>query len=177
MKQTIFLIAIIALLFACKTPMKMANTTSENVTVEESRNQTNVTETFTFVDTSKKSGVEINYFKVEFYPSGLDTVNKSLTNRDRGTIKSVEKYTIINTTEKTGISSTKENNTMNTSTEYIEEVSRQEEITEQPAPDPFRWRYMFGIMVTIVLLAAGVYFGLRKSKIITSVVTFFKRIL
>jgi hypothetical protein len=177
----------ILLLSGCRTPKKTAGTTIENVTVQEKQNQTGKNETYTFVDTTEKSGFEISYFKVEFYPpdtvrQNQATVPENDSNTDvkkppnQGAIKSVEKITVKANEEKAGITSIADNSTAETNTEYNAKMDTTAETVEQPAADPFRWRYIFGTAVAIVLLAAGAYFMLRKNKVVTTVFTFLRKI-
>jgi len=52
------------------------------------------------------------------------------------------------------------------------DITKSEKIIEQPAPDPYRWRYIFGIVVSIILLGIVAYFVFRKTKIVILIITF-----
>jgi hypothetical protein len=174
----------------CHAPKKITTSTAENIKITEKQNQTSINETYDFIDTTKKSGIEINYFKVEFYPP--DTVNpipetvfsqgnpnvkpqgNPKVKPTQGAIKSIEGYTIKNTEENAGISSTAENNTVTTEAEINANIQTEEEIIEQPAPDPYRWRYIFYILITLVIVAG--YFWLKKTKIFSAIFSAIKGI-
>ncbi|MDR2384362.1 MAG: hypothetical protein LBD80_01680 [Tannerella sp.] len=184
--KTRFLLVCVMILFAgCRTPKKIATVTIEDVAIREKQNQTNVTESYTFVDTSKKSGFEINYFKVEFYPPDTSininpTVDSmptpTLTKPNQGALKSIEKITVKANEENVGVTSMVNDNMAEINTEYNADIDTMMETMEQPSPDPYRWRYIFGVCVTILIAGAGVYFGLRKkTNFITTVVSFVRK--
>ena len=200
MKKTILFICVCILIFAtgCHTPKKIVRNTTENIKISEQHNAVTTTETYSFVDTTKKSGVEINYYKIEFYPpagpsepdgtipdniafpEGININAAGGNQRSKppnvGAIKSIEGYTVKATDEQTGIAEEKSNTTENKEAEINTDITRAAEVTEQLAPDPYRWRYILGICIVVVLAGTGLYFGLRKTKVVKAVITFFKKI-
>jgi hypothetical protein len=198
MKRTILFICFCILLFTgCHTPKKLESNTTENIKISEKQNEVNTTETYSFVDITKKQGFEINYYKIEFYqpagpnetdaipdnvvlPKGVNNIAGSIpTNKPppgKGAIKSIEGYTIKAGSEQTGINEEKSNTTNNKDVENNTDITKNEEITEQTAADPYRWRYIFGIVIIIALSAVGLFFGFRKSKVVVSIVSFFKKL-
>ena len=44
------------------------------------------------------------------------------------------------------------------------DITKSEKIIEQPAPDPYRWRYIFGIVVSIILCRNCCLFCIPKNK-------------
>jgi amino acid transporter len=51
-----------------------------------------------------------------------------------------------------------------------------EKESEQPAPDPYRWRYILGIVISVISVGFVAYYGLRKTKVVNSIITFLKNI-
>jgi hypothetical protein len=199
MKQTILFICLCVLFFApgCHTPKKIVSNIAETMTSNEKQNEVTSSETYNFADTTKKQDVEINYFKIEFYPptgpTDPDTIpdnstfpenllgnignsNPKKPPNNKGTIKSIEGYMIKAKGEQSGVSESKKNTQTNRNAEKNEGINRKTEIKEEPAPDPYRWRYILGICIVVVLAGIGLYFGLRKTKIVKAIVTFFKNI-
>jgi hypothetical protein len=181
----------------CHTPKKIVSNTAETVTSNETQNEATSSEIYNFADTTKKQDVEINYFKIEFYPPSPDDKPDTIPDNsifsenllgnignsnpkkppdNKGAIKSIEGYTAKAKGEQSGVSESKKNTQTNRNAEKNEGVNRKTEIKEQPAPDPYRWRYILGICIAVVLTGTGLYFGFRKTKIVKAVVTFFKKI-
>jgi cobalamin biosynthesis Mg chelatase CobN len=197
MKQTILFICLCVLLFSgCRTPQKIMSNTKEAITSNEKQNEATSSETYNLADTTKKQDVEINYFKIEYYPPGPDkpetipdnsilpenllsnTGNKNPNKppNAKGAIKSIEGYTVKAKSEQSGVNESKKNAQVNRNAEKNEDVNRQAEIKEQPAADPYRWRYILGIVIVVALAGAAVYFGFRKSKFVVSIVSFLKNL-
>jgi len=200
MKRTILFICFCVLIFStgCHTPKKIASNITENIKTSEQYNEATTTETYSFVDTTKKSGLEINYYKIEFYPpagpsepdgtipdnpifpfsinNNTEGSNPKSKPPNAGAIKSIEGYTIKATDEQTGINEETSNITTNKDAEINTDITRAAKVTEQPAPDPYRWRYILGICIIVALAGIGLYFGLRKTKVVMAIVAFFKKI-
>jgi hypothetical protein len=177
MKQTILFICLYVLLFvsACRTPQKTVSRMVETVISAEMQNEAARSETYNFTDTTKKQDVEINYFKIEFYPPDdkTDTMPDNSSFPDKGAIKSIEGYTVKAKSEQSGVNESKEKAQVTRNTEKNGDINRHVEIREQPAPDPYRWRYILAI---IILVGGGAYFALRKTKLITTPVSFVKKL-
>ncbi|MDR0429231.1 MAG: hypothetical protein LBH58_01975, partial [Tannerellaceae bacterium] len=75
----------------------------------------------------------------------------------------------------TGISESRESNTSDLEEEKNTDTDIKVDTTEQPAADPYKWRYIFGILILIIVIGVVGYFILRKNKIFISVISFFKR--
>ncbi len=94
----------------------------------------------------------------------------------RGAIKSIETYTMKHGETAKGIKKdstrieTKKEGTTESETTIQEAVATdtevQEEVSTEPAKDPYRWRYILGIVITLAVILIGAYFVLRKSKIL-----------
>ncbi|MDR0602763.1 MAG: hypothetical protein LBG80_00490 [Bacteroidales bacterium] len=183
MKTRILLICFCVLFAGCNSPKKIVSSTTENIKTSEKQNEVSSTESYSFVDTTKKDNVEINYYKIEFYPPDMipdttpepDNVFNSVTKSPNAAVKSIESYTVKTNTQQSGVNEEKSNTTTNKDLETNTDISQSETITEQPAADPYRWRYIFGIIVTSVLLIIIAYFGLRKTKFISCAITFLKK--
>jgi len=90
----------------------------------------------------------------------------------QGAIKSIETFTVKQKAEATGVTQ-EEQKTETTKTEEVNtDTDKETDITEKPAADPYRWRYIFGILV---LLAVAFCF-LRKTKVFTAVAAFFRKL-
>lgn len=189
------------LLSGCSTPRKLAGSTKETAKTEEKRDETITAEFRRTVDSTKTEGVEITYTKIEFFPPEPDTLptkqgttktggpSKTVAdtpkNRPKepkekqppdtgkqGAIKSIETFTVKQNTEATGVTQ-EEQKTETTKTEEVNtDTDKETDITEKPAADPYRWRYIFGILV----LLAVAFFFLRKTKVFTAVAAFFRKL-
>lgn len=90
----------------------------------------------------------------------------------QGAIKSIETFTVKQKAEATGVTQ-EEQKTETTKTEEVNtDTDKETDITEKPAADPYRWRYIFGILV----LLAVAFFFLRKTKVFTAVAAFFRKL-
>ena len=199
-------IVVIALLLAvllsgCSTPRKLAGSTKETAKTEEKRDETIAAEFRRTVDSTKTEGVEVTYTKIEFFPPEPDTrqtkpdamqaggpsnpaadtpKNRPKEPKEKqppdtgrqGAIKSIETFTVKQNTEATRLSQ-EEQKTETTKTEEVNtDTDKETDITEKPAADPYRWRYIFGILVLLVVA----FFFLRKTKVFTAVVGFFRKL-
>lgn len=194
----VIVLAFAVLFTSCGTQRKLASNTKKSVNTEENRAETASSEIRRIVDSTKTEGVEVTYTKIEFFPPEPDTLpaNKDTTkaggqtkpvantqkNRPKepkekqppyegskqGAIKSIETYTVKQKTEATGVTHEEQK----TETAKTEEVNTDTDITEKPAADPYRWRYIFGILV----LLAIAFFFLRKTKVFMAVAAFFRKL-
>lgn len=48
------------------------------------------------------------------------------------------------------------------------------EVSEDVAEDPYKWRYILGIIITITIIAIVVYMKLKGSKLLSSICSFLK---
>jgi len=200
MKKTNLFIFFCVLIFStgCHTSKKIASNITENIKTSGQYNEATTTETYSFVDTTKKSGLKIKHYKIEFYPPtgpskpdetipdnpifhfGINNNTEGSNPKSKppnvGAIKSIEGYTIKATDEQTGINEETSNITTNKDAEINTDITRTAKVTEQPAPDPYSWRYILGICIIVALAGIGLYFGLRKTKVVIAIVTFFKKI-
>ena len=69
----------------------------------------------------------------------------------QGAIKSIETFTVKQKAEATGVTQ-EEQKTETTKTEEVNtDTDKETDITEKPAADPYRWRYIFGILVLLAV--------------------------
>lgn len=179
MKARIFISVIVVFLvlflIGCSTPRKLAGAAKETQQVEEKRTESSKSELSLSVDTTKRTGVEVTYTKVEYYPPGPNDnfqykeehikepegakhgYTKPLSNdsnkppNKNGPIKSIEQYTYKQTAEEAGITKQEEKTEGVLDEEVNTNKTAEEETTEEPAADPYRWRYIFGIIFIFIV--------------------------
>lgn len=199
---TLLLCLLVGFLTGCSTPRKLIASKEEKTKVDQSTKETNTGTSSTFVDTTKTDGVEITYTKVEYYPPETNReltpepegqVTPGKTNRpegnrskeptpakkqppNKGPIKSIEQLTIKQNSEEKGVSQSQEANASAKEEVTTTDTDKKEANTEQPAADPYRWRYILAILVIVIVAGTVVYFWLRKTKVGITVTSFIKKI-
>lgn len=189
------------LLSGCSTPRKLAGSTKETIKTEEKRNETTAAEFRRTIDSTKTEGVEVTYTKIEFFPpEPTDRKEKPDTtqtggpskpvadtpkNRPKepkekqppdtgrqGAIKSIETFTVKQKTEAAGVAQEEQKTETTKAEEVNTDANTETDITEKPAADPYRWRYIFGIL----LLLAVAFFFLRKTKVFRAAAALFRKL-
>ena len=199
---TLLLCLLVGFLTGCSTPRKLIASKEEKTKVDQATKETNTGTSSTFVDTTKTDGVEITYTKVEYYPPETNRestpepegqVTPGKTNRpegnrskeptpakkqppNKGPIKSIEQLTIKQNSEEKGVSQSQEANASAKEEVTTTDTDKKEANTEQPAADPYRWRYILAILVIVIVAGTVVYFWLRKTKVGITVTSFIKKI-
>lgn len=199
---TLFLCLLVGFLTGCSTPRKLITNKEEKTKVDEAMKETNTGTSSTFLDTTKTNGVEVTYTKIEYYPpetnreptpepEGQVTPGKTSQyegNRNKeptpakkqppnkGPIKSIEQLTIKQNSEEKGVSQRQEANVSAKEETTTTDIDKKEANTEQPAADPYRWRYILAILVIVIVAGTVVYFWLRKTKVGIMVTSFIKKI-
>ena len=177
----IFSCLLILLGTGCSTAKKISSKTTEISSSNEKRTETHTWDVYTLTDTTKKSNLEITYTKTEFYPPEKSEettkteepkVGVKHSPDNIGAIKSIEQLTLKATEEQNGISENRESDTLDLDEEIKINTNIKTDTTEKPAADPYRWRYIFGIIISIIIAC----FFLRKNKIFISIISFFKRV-
>jgi hypothetical protein len=187
----------IYLFSGCSTPRKVKYNASDSIKISSEQSETVVSESYVLVDTTKKRGIEINYFKIEFYPedstgqdstpdtelpeaisdiAGVNPRPKPPNQSRKGAIKSIEGYTVKDVSEAAGVTAEVSNTEASAAANTDAKIITSGSLSEQPAPDPYRWRYILGIIISIILLSVGLYFILRKTKPIISLISFVKKL-
>ncbi len=169
----------------CSSPKNLTSSTKETGTTEEKRSEATTGEIHTLIDSTKTSGSDITYFKIEFYPpeekpAGPDpepekeptpgNVNKEPkpANKkppDKGAIKSIEGFKLSSSSEEKGVTETDEKNTLQKDEKINTDNTLETDTQEEVAEDPYKWRYLLGIIIAIIVIGIGGYFLLRKSKL------------
>lgn len=199
---TLLLCLLVVFLTGCSTPRKLIASKEEKTKVDQATKETNTGTSSTFVDTTKTDGVEITYTKIEYYPPETNReqtpepegqVTPGKTNRpegsrskeptpakkqppNKGPIKSIEQLTIKQNSEEKGVSQSQEANASAKEEVTTTDINKKEANTEQPAADPYRWRYILAILVIVIVAGTVVYFWLRKTKVGITVTSFIKKI-
>lgn len=180
MKKIIFLFIALLSLLSCSTTKKMSEvTTSEKKQSDKIENEKTYVETK--IDTSKLANLEVTYTRIEFfdparntkeYKSGpeseegsTDATEESVPNGKvvkppgKGSVKSIESWTIKQTKENKGQSVSTNVSDKNKKESDLVDNDTSSTSQEAPAPDPYRWRYLFYTLVLIV----GVLIYLKRT--------------
>lgn len=196
---TLFLCLLVGFLTGCSTPRKLIASKEEKTKVDQATKETNTGTSSTFVDTTKTNGVEITYTKIEYYPPEVNkepepegqvtpgktprpegTASKEPTPAkkqppNKGAIKSIEQLTVKQNSEEKGVSQNQEANASAKEETTTTDTDKKEVNTEQPAADPYRWRYILAILIIVIVAGTVVYFWFRKTKVGITVTSFIKK--
>lgn len=196
---TLLFCLLVGFLFTgCSTPRKLITSKEEKTKVDQATKETSAGTSSIFIDTTKTNGVEVTYTKIEYYPpkeneeptpepegqvtQGKTTRPEGSRNKEpapakkqppnKGPIKSIEQLTINQGSEEKGVSQSQEASASAKEETTTTDTDKTEANTEQPAADPYRWRYILAILVIVIV--AGVW--LKKTKIGKTVISFLKKI-
>jgi hypothetical protein len=174
------------LIVACSTTKKVVQSNEANE-ISTQKTEVQSTSTDKLIDTTKTDKGKITITEIEFYPptesaeskpldekqsskpstnvSGLSLPN--VGNIGNAAIKSIKQTTIEAESEKKGESkeSSSTNHQKNEAVVAKNEKAIQSEV--MPAPDPYRWRYIFYIM----LLAAIAFLYLKRVPVLNWIKT------
>lgn len=143
------------------------------------------------IDTTKHSATKVTYTKTEFYPpesaTEVDTTEMPESRPAEitapankppkaGAIKSVETLTVESQAEEKGITESGSSTEEYQSTGITSEETLEEAVSEEPAADPHKWRYIFGILVSLMLISIAIYLINRKTGLLKKIILFFKRV-
>lgn len=199
---TLLLCLLVGFLTGCSTPRKLIASKEEKTKVDQATKETNTGTSSIFVDTTKTNGVEVTYTKIEYYPlkeneeppptpegqvtPGKTNPTEGSRNKEpaptkkqppnKGPIKSIEQLTIKQNSEEKGVSQSQEANASVKEEVTTTDTDKKETNTEQPAADPYRWRYILAILVIVIVTGTVVYFWLRKTKVGITVTSIIKKI-
>lgn len=196
MQKLFYIFVLLWSLFFClscssvKKLSEMTSSSEKNTTKEE--NERSFIETR--IDTSKMSGLEITYTRIEYFdparnareyetesePEGsvLHTNNIPLpsdkppeSKKPKGAVKSIETLSVNKVFSKTGkVENRAVSESEKTNHESFKDNNIQKE-QETPVPDPKRWRYIF----YLALLAVGVFLYFKRKEILKNVKRFFSK--
>jgi len=172
----VYTIACFLLLTGCFGSKKTSTSKHEAVKISEQITEVSISENSIFVDTSKTSNGEVTYTRIEFYhpePIEPDQVPVALGEVPvHGPVKSIETLIIKSNTEEKGITENQNIEEAVKETNINNDTEKFEATAKEPAKDPYRYRYIFGILVIIIVVAG--FFWLRKSGFIQKIVSLFK---
>lgn len=154
-KILFFALVIMISLSGCKSLQKTTATVNSIETVKSDEAKT----ASIMIDTTKKSNNKIEIVKLEFYPQdsthqgksdslspGKTTPSVTIGNKKfPGNIKSATVTTITSNNEQKGITAV--DSSLNRKVDRKADIKTQ--TTTEPGKDPYRWRWIFGIIVVI----------------------------
>lgn len=178
MKKILLPLVFAFFMISCASTRKSVQHSCTNVTNTESSENSNQ-KTEKVVDTTKTESGKITITEIEFYPptdncetQDKDTVNNIATNGDskadkpkatnvgdihlpnvgsiqNAAIKSIKQTTIESNLEQKGESKETNENDTSKSEAVISKTSQSSVEETTPAPDPYRWRYIFYILLVV----------------------------
>jgi hypothetical protein len=165
-----FLLVLFLLFIGCSTPKKLQSTVSENTKSEILTTGKTDQKTIKSIDTTKQSSVETNSVIVEFYkPDEISDYDKVIQlMRERGDLYSdvgiVKRIT--GSSQKAIDSAFGKIDEMTIRTDTLStNIKTDSKITvktaEQPASDPYRWRW---IALIVVVIALSIIYLVKKFK-------------
>ena len=191
MQKLFYIFVLLWSLFFClscssvKKLSEMTSSSEKNTTKEE--NERSFIETR--IDTSKMSGLEITYTRIEYfdparnareYETGSEPEDSVLhanniplpseykppeSKKPKGAVKSIETLSVNKVFSKTGkVENRAVSESEKTNHESFKNNNIQKE-QETPVPDPKRWRYIF----YLALLAVGVFLYFKRKEIFKNV--------
>ena len=196
MQKLFYIFVLLWSLFFClscssvKKLSEMTSSSEKSTTKEE--NERSFIETR--IDTSKISGLEITYTRIDFDParnareyetesepedSVLHANNIPLpseykppeSKKPKGAVKSIETLSVNKVFSETGkVENRAVSESEKTNHESFKDNNIQKE-QETPVPDPKRWRYIF----YLALLAVGVFLYFKRKEILKNVKRFFSK--
>lgn len=199
----LFLLVLVAFLFGgCAATRKTTSISKEKSHVVEDKTETTEKAFTQLIDSARTEGLEVTYTKIEYFapeipelrevtakvePKPEKKPDNPVTKTERkpqqrekppptGAIKSIETYTVSQQTQATANIKTTEDTKIDTDIVTTTESDRADEMVEEAAPDPYRWRYIFRILLILVAIITAAYFWLRKTKVATSIFSIVKKI-
>ncbi|MDR1055862.1 MAG: hypothetical protein LBL90_08610 [Prevotellaceae bacterium] len=160
-KIVVFMLCLV--LLSCASTRKSVQTISTNDSFIQS-NESQSAKVDKVIDTTKTENGKITITEIEFYPpNGSDTVNHTpainvggvdipnIGNIDNAAIKSIKQTTIESESETKGESKESSSTEINKNESAVANTEKTVMIDEEPAPDPYKWRYIFYILLVGVI--------------------------
>ncbi|MDR1756120.1 MAG: YfhO family protein [Culturomica sp.] len=164
-----FVILLCVLMAACATTKKSTQTTKTADMLAE-RSTIETTDTEKLVDTTRTDKGKITITEIEFFPpvtasdarppdqasppganaSGLNLPN--IGNIGAAAVKSIKQTTIESDSERKGESKESSSTTAVKNEAMAANTEKTVNVEQAPAPDPYRWRYIFYILVLGVIV-------------------------
>lgn len=155
-----FVFVIIILLCSCSAPRNIESRQQENVDISKTILGNLNFDAISNFDFGSTKIQEIVFKKIEYFPP--DTTGQSKVKGEEQMIIT-QKHDVSGTKSDTLFSSSD-----NTAIENIK-ATNIVDVAEEVAEDPYRWRYILGIIITITIIAIIIYVKFRGSKFISSI--------
>ncbi len=174
--KNIVILMLCVLMTACAAAKKSTQIT-QAVDVTAERSTTETTDTEKLIDTTRTDKGKITITEIEFFPPVAATDGQPSTppvtnvsdlnlpnvgNIGNGAVKSIKQTTIEQDTERKGESKETSSTTAITNEAMAANTEKTVKVETAPAPDPYRWRYIFYILV----LGAIVVLYLKRAPIL-----------
>jgi hypothetical protein len=187
MKRLLLITCLLLFLAGCGTARKIATSRQEAGKYTATTTEDKIGRNSLIIDTTKTSGKDITYIKIEFYPPEVMTKTSgpdSLPEADGpikhppnvGPVRNIEMLTVKSHDEQRGITESESGTDEHRATNITDETAVAEAASEEPTADPYRWRYIFGILIAVIAIGTAVYFWFRKAGIFVKIAAFFKRL-
>ena len=159
------MLLIIILFCSCGTPRNIESNRQEDIDISKMTLENLKFDAASTFDFSSTEIQEIVFKRIEYFPP--DTSGESK-------IKSEEQMTI---TQKHDVCGTKNDTLFSSSDDTIIEnikATNVVDVVEEVAEDPYKWRYILGIIIAITIIATVIYVKFRGSKFISSICSIIK---
>jgi hypothetical protein len=151
-EETIVILFCLTLMpYGCCAPKKTTSVQSEQIAINEARDVVKVFDVYEVIDTSRLHTSTIHYYRIQYRPDS-DSLGLQL-------IDYIEGFTVSNVDEQTNIHATHSIDSIAKVEDRHINIVREETTSVEPAPDPYRWRYILGIVIGILI--AGVMLWLK----------------
>lgn len=161
--KNLLLLLVMCLMFSCASTRKsVQKSCTTDTSIDKVDNQTMKTEKA--IDTTKTEDGKITITEIEFFPN-VNNGSKSDTTKSainvgglnianvgsikNAAIKSIKQTTIEKKSEQKGKSNESSESEKIQSTVVATKSNQTSQIQTSPAPDPYRWRYIFYILVLV----------------------------
>lgn len=182
MKKIAFILLFIFVDIGCSTTKK-ATKTSESTQLSSESNESKFSSTEKLVDTTKTESGKITITEIEFYQTSVNGESTGSSDKTKTNVSSLSlpnickidnaaivsiKQTIIEDDSKTKGESNESSSAEIIKSEAISEnIEKTAKVYEATAPDPYRWRYIFYIL----LICAAVFLYLKRVPILNWIKT------
>lgn len=186
MKRVVLFTLCMVMLYACASTRKTTQS-SEVLDVSTEKTESESSNIERLIDTTKTDKKKITITEIEFYPPNVAEPNvgkpdeppkpsesnvqgvslDNIGSINKGAIKSIKQTTIEADTEEKGESRESESSESAKSEAVVSNSEKTTNNEVEPAPDPYRWRYIFYIL----LIALGVLLYLKRVPILNWIKT------
>lgn len=144
MKNLLLLLLVTCILSSCASTRKSVQTScTTDTSIDKADSQTTRSEKA--IDTTKTEDGKITIIEIEFFPN-INNGNKPDTTKSAA-IRSIKQTTIEKRSEQKGKSNESSESEKTQGTVVATKSNQTSQIQTSPAPDPYRWRYIFYILV------------------------------